>query len=128
MAVLKITLTPVQYHQLFSTNLNLQNFLSDLLKSDSAAAKVIEHLTCYHSQNGDICQIDDFDIHEGLLQANHIAGTVVISYLIQYHYGCADITRQAKDHETWRFEIDREKQILSLHMPEYEVRSTADEF
>lgn len=120
MAVLKINFAAADYQQL-----PVDTFLSNALKGDASAA-IIEHLTQYHSQNGDVCQINDFDIDSASLQNDNTKGTVVISYLIQYHYGCADITRSAKDHETWRFEIAGD--TLLLYIAEYDVRSTADEF
>ncbi|MES2808211.1 MAG: hypothetical protein V4619_06280 [Bacteroidota bacterium] len=127
MAILKITYPPAQHDQLIDAEINLTHFFSNLLIGD-IASRIIDHLTKYHSQNGDTCYIDGFEVSNVLLQDNKKTGTVIISYAIQYHYGCADITRQAKDHETWRFEVDADNHSLLLHMPEYEVRSTADEF
>ena len=127
MAILKIVYQSDNYNQLLLDELMLNTFISELLKGDAATA-IIAHLTQYHSQNGDILQIDDFELSETFFSPDHTKGTVVVSYFIQYHYGCADITREAKDHETWKFGIDEGNNMLLLHMPEYEVRSTHDEF
>lgn len=127
MAVLKIFYASADYEKAINGDLPLNTFLKQVLKGD-ASAQIIEHLTQYHSQNGDTCQIDDFDISNASINTDKNSGQVVINYLIQYHYGCADITRSAKDHETWRFDIDQATHTLLLYMPDYEVRSTADEF
>jgi hypothetical protein len=126
MAILKINYQADAYIQLLNAELTPDTFLTNVL--NNTADKIIEHLTQYHSQHGDTCQIDYFELTESSYQPDQQSGKVVISYLIQYHYGCADITRSAKDHETWKFEIDADRDTLLLHMPEYEVRSTQDEF
>lgn len=125
MAVLKINYASADYAEVISDQSALNSFLSKILKSASPA--IIEHLTRYHSQKGDTCHIDNFEVTSSQ-QTDHTNGNVVISYVVQYVYACADITRQAKDHETWRFEINDDSNTLLLYMPEYEVRSTHDEF
>jgi hypothetical protein len=127
MAILKIVYQSDNYNQLLSEKLPLNTFVSDLLKGDNATA-IIEHLTQYHSQNGDTCQINNFELTGVTYQPKQKTGKAEISYGIQYFYGCADVTREAKDHETWKFTIDEDSNTLLLHMPEYEVRSTHDEF
>lgn len=127
MAILKIVYQSDNYNQLLRDKLTLNTFVGDLLKGD-AATVIIAHLTQYHSQNGDTCQIDNFQLTGASYQAEQRIGKAEISYHIQYFYGCADITREAKDHETWKFDIDETSNTLLLHMPEYEVRSTHDEF
>jgi hypothetical protein len=127
MAILNISFSLADYKQLLAGDLDLSNFLKIILKDDTSGS-ILEHLTKYHSQNGDNCHINEFEVTSSSMHVNQTSGTVLISYLIQYHYGCADITRQAKDHETWRFDINKITNTLLLHMPDYEVRSTHDEF
>jgi cytolysin (calcineurin-like family phosphatase) len=127
MAILTIAYRNNAYHQVLNNELSLLSFLNSLLKGNDFTG-IIEHLTQYHSQNGDTCQINDFELTNASYNAEHSTGRAEISYRIQYFYGCADITREANDHETWKFDIDEAGNTLSLHMPEYEVRSTHDEF
>jgi hypothetical protein len=127
MAILKIVYQSASYNQLLRDQLQLNTFIGELLKGDVATA-IIEHLTKYHSQNGDTCQINDFELTGATYQAEHKTGKIEISYRIQYFYGCADITREAKDHETWKFDIEPTTTIFLLYMPDYEVRSTHEEF
>jgi hypothetical protein len=127
MTILKIVYQSNNYNQLLHDELRLNVFVGELLEGEVANA-IIEHLTKYHSQNGDTCQINDFELTGSTYQPEHKTGKIEISYRIQYFYGCADITREAKDHETWKFDLDENSNTLLLHMPEYEVRSTHDEF
>jgi hypothetical protein len=127
MATLTIAYQKDNYAQLTGGKLPLLNFISNLLSADTATP-IIEHLTRYHSQNGDTCQINGFEVTAASYQSAQGAGKIQISYQINYFYGCADITREAKDHETWNFEVDESSNTILLHMPEYEVRSTHDEF
>ncbi|MFD2147406.1 hypothetical protein [Mucilaginibacter antarcticus] len=61
MAVLKINYPPVNYHHVIIGKMPLSAFLSDVLNIGTSV-QIIEHLAKYHSQNGDTCQIDAFEI------------------------------------------------------------------
>lgn len=128
MATLRITYKTDDYIHSLSDVLPLSPFLSDLLKAEPARNAIIDHLTKYHSPDGGSIEINDFEVTSSSYDAEKKRGQVKISYRIYYFYGCADITKDAGDHETWNFDIDTKTTTLLLYMPEYEQRSTADEF
>jgi len=128
MATLRITYQTKDYDLALSVELSLSPFLSKLLKAENAGNSIIDHLTKYHSPDGGSIEINNFEVTGSSYDAEKKKGQVKISYRIYYFYGCADITKDAGDHETWNFDIDTRTNTLIVYMPEYEQRSTADEF
>ena len=126
MATLKITYQTHDYTHSLSDELS--SLLGNLLKAEIPRNAIIDHLTKYHSPDGGSIEINDFEVTGSSYDAEKKRGQVKISYRIYYFYGCADITKDAGDHETWNFDIDTKTNTLVVYMPEYEQRSTADEF
>lgn len=128
MATLRLSYPQSDYDQVLLGEVNVIMFLGKILKSEPAFSKIIEHLSAYHSPDGGSIEINDFDVTSADYNTETSKGQVKINYRIYYFYGCADITKDAGDHETWNFDIDTTGSTLILYMPEYEQRSTADEF
>jgi len=126
MATLKITYQTDDYS--YSLSDELSSLLGNLLKTKISRNAILDHLTKYHSPDGGSIEINDFEVTGSSYDAEKKRGQVKISYRIYYFYGCADITKDAGDHETWNFDIDTKTNTLVVYMPEYEQRSTADEF
>jgi hypothetical protein len=128
MATLRLSYAQSDYDQVLSGEASMTIFLGKILKSEPAFSKIIDHLSAYHRPDGGSIEINNFEITDASYNTETNKGQVKISYRIYYFYGCADITKDAGDHETWNFDIDTTGSTLILYMPEYEQRSTADEF
>jgi hypothetical protein len=128
MATLRLSYAQSDHDQVLSGGATTVAFLGKLLKNEPAFSTIIDHLTAYHRPDGGSIEINDFNITSADYDTAKKKGQVKISYRIYYFYGCADITKDAGDHETWNFDIDTTGSTLILYMPEYEQRSTADEF
>ncbi|MBK0379295.1 hypothetical protein [Mucilaginibacter segetis] len=123
------------YEQFIQEEITLIAFLEDILKhqgfeefESGNKERILSILFDYHDDNGGAPEIDDFEIVDAFYDPNSLKGKVEIQYWIYFYYGCSDLNTEEDDYENWNFEIVPETCKLLLHIPEYEVRSTADEF
>jgi hypothetical protein len=128
MATLRIPYSQSDYDRVLSAELTMPDLLGKLIKEEAAFNKVISHLTDYHNADGGSIEINNFEVTGCTYSPENKKGQVKITYRIYYFYGCADITKDAGDHETWNFDMDITGNTLIVYMPEYDRRSTADEF
>ena len=89
---------------------------------------VIEQLVTYHKHTGAAPQIEDFEIADASLDETTLSGKVKIRYIVQRFYGCSDINTVENDHETWSYQIDKDRKCVVVNAPDFERLSPGDEF
>lgn len=135
MAILKLDFEKEDYQKLLCNEMTVDKFLETILKEqgheefdEGTKGQLLSYLFDYHSDKGGSIEIDDFEIVDSSYDRKTKMGMVELHYCINFFFGCADLNNDEDGYEKWQFQIDPKLSVLTLHIPEYENRSTADEF
>ncbi len=135
MAALQLYFSEDGFTKVIHQQITPSDFLQQVMKQgdDDPATQankqlVIAQLVTYHNHTGAAPQIEDFEIVDASLDEVTLSGKVKIRYIIQRFYGCSDMNTAENDHETWSFQIDKNRKCLVINAPDFERLSPGDEF
>ena len=135
MAALQLTYLEEEFNKLSDKEITVLQFLQSVMTYDgqqSLQARnkqlVMAQLVTYHNHRDAAPHIEDFEIVDASLDEITLLGKLKIKYIVQRFYGCSDINTAENDHETWSYQIDKDRKCLVINAPDFERLSTGDEF
>ena len=135
MAALALTYSDDEFNELLNKEVSLTDFLQSVMKYDGDGAVhkgnkqlIMAQLVSYHNHTGAAPQIEDFEIADASLNEETLSGKVKIKYIVQRFYGCSDLNTAENDHETWSYQINKDRKCVVINAPDFERLSTGDEF
>jgi len=110
--------------------ITINDFIEGILSDDnrSAFTEIAPWLVEFHKQDGGSPVASEIKIANAEFDHATHAGKVKLAYKVSFTYGCADIFRTDDYAETCKFNIDPEKNTLTLFITDQLHRNTIDEF
>jgi len=108
----------------------IKDFIESVLSEDNenAFTAIAPWLVEFHRQDGGSPVTSEIKIANAEFDHATHAGKVKLAYKVSFTYGCADIFRTDDYAETCKFNIDPEKNTLTLFITDQLHRDTIDEF
>lgn len=129
MGVLNFNVSKDLIQRLHKGDLTADDLIKGVLDGDIAnVTKLNTALLAFHADES-AYEVKAIELMPDV-EYNHetLTGKVTFKYLVNFHFGCADIDRDESARETAAFEIDAEKQLLTIHIHDKISRDTIDEF
>jgi hypothetical protein len=121
----------IDIDRLQKSTLTVADFLREYLldKQSTEFKQVCEQLQDYYKDEGGSPVVSEFDIvDEDCSFDGRSKGKVRLKYVVEYHFGCSDLSPVTPITETCDFSVDADNSILSILIPDKVVRDTNDEF
>jgi hypothetical protein len=108
----------------------IKDLIEVVLSKDNGSAflEITPWLVEFHKQDGGSPVASEIKIADAELDSASHKGKVKLTYKVSFTYGCADIFRTDDYAETCKFNIDPEKNTLTLFITDQLHRDTIDEF
>ncbi|MEJ5960807.1 hypothetical protein [Pedobacter immunditicola] len=130
MEKIEMKLNSDEFNAILQNGSSIEDFLRSIFTNqDTGSSRLIgDQLLRYYSAEGGNPQIESFSLRAGKYDHVTKTGSVSFQFKVKFWLSCSSLEQEQSGQETIKFTVNADQTSITLVFPQFEERSTHDEF